>query len=78
MPRDALTLADVRAPTLTLVCQPCGRRGRYNVSRLIGKHGPDMSLPDLKMILANCEKPRAFSVYDRCKVKFEVPKGGEL
>jgi hypothetical protein len=37
-----------------------------------------MSLPDLKMILANCEKARAFSVYDRCKVKFERLRGGEL
>jgi hypothetical protein len=29
----------VRAPTLTIVCEPCGRRGRYNVERLIAKHG---------------------------------------
>ena len=39
MPRDAITLADVRSPTLTLVCEPCGRRGHYNVERLIAKHG---------------------------------------
>jgi hypothetical protein len=25
----------------------------------------------LKMILANCEKARAFSVYDRCKAVYE-------
>jgi hypothetical protein len=37
-----------------------------------------VSLPELKAILANCEKARSFSVYDRCKVKFERPKGGEL
>jgi hypothetical protein len=30
------------------------------------------------MILANCDKARAFSVYDRCKVKFELPKDGRL
>ena len=36
MPRDgSLVLSDVRAPTLTIVCEPCGRRGRYNVDRLI-------------------------------------------
>jgi hypothetical protein len=40
MPRDgSLVLSDVRAPTLTIVCEPCGRRGRYNVERLIAKHG---------------------------------------
>jgi hypothetical protein len=78
MPRDAITLADVHAPTLTIVCEPCGRRGRYNVQRLIAKHGADMRLPEPKTILANCAKARAFSVYDRCKAKYEVPKGGEL
>ena len=35
MPRDAITLADVREPTVELLCEPCGRRGRYNVERLI-------------------------------------------
>jgi hypothetical protein len=71
MPRDALTLADLRAPTLAIVCEPCGRRGRYNVWRLIAAHGGDIRLPELKTILANCEKARAFSIYDRCKVKYE-------
>ena len=78
MPRDFITLADVREPTLTLVCEPCGRRGRYNVQRLIAAHGADVKLPDLKAILANCEEARSFSVYNRCKAKFEVPRGGEL
>ena len=77
MPHDAITLADVREQTLTLVCEPCGWRSRY-VQRLIAKHGADMRLPELKTILANCEKARSFSVYDRCKVKFELPRGGEL
>jgi hypothetical protein len=27
MPKDAFTQSDVREPTLTIVCQPCGRRG---------------------------------------------------
>jgi hypothetical protein len=41
MPRDAITLADVREPTIEILCEPCGRRGRYNVERLIAKHGAD-------------------------------------
>jgi hypothetical protein len=44
MPRDAFTLVDVREPTIEMACEPCGRRGRYNVERLIAKHGPDMKL----------------------------------
>lgn len=41
MPRGFLTLLDVRTPTLMMVGEPCGRRGRYNVQRLIEKHGAD-------------------------------------
>jgi hypothetical protein len=44
MPRDAITLADVREPAIEMVCEPCGRRGCYNVERLIAKHGPGMKL----------------------------------
>lgn len=69
MPRDAITLADVREPTLTIVCEPCGRRGRCNVQRLIAKYGADMGLPELRTVLADCPKSRSFSVYDRCKVR---------
>jgi hypothetical protein len=65
MPRDFITLADIREPTLTLVCEPCGRRGRYNVRCLIARHGADMRLPDLKMILANCEKARSSEALPR-------------
>jgi hypothetical protein len=36
MPRDgSLILSNIRGPTLALVCEPCGRRGRYNVERLM-------------------------------------------
>jgi hypothetical protein len=52
------------------MCEPCARRGRYNVERLIAKHGPDMTLPELRLILANCPKAQAFSIYDRCKVRY--------
>ena len=71
MPRDAVTLADVREPTLTIVCERCGRYGRYNVKRLIAAHGAGARLPDLLATLANCERARSFSVYDQCKARFE-------
>ena len=42
MPRDgALALSDVLSPTLSIVCERCGRRGRYALERLIGQHGAD-------------------------------------
>jgi hypothetical protein len=50
MPRDG-ALTDVRAPTVSLVCEPCGRRGRYNVARLIEQYG-DAKLTDVLVTLA--------------------------
>jgi hypothetical protein len=71
MPRDgSLILSDGRGPTLSIVCEPCGRRGRYNVDKLMAESG-DAKLTDLLVTLANCEKARSFSVYHRCKAKFE-------
>jgi hypothetical protein len=71
MPRDkALTLSDVQSPWIVISCGPCNRRGRYAVERLKAKHG-DARLTDLLLELAQCERARSFSVYDRCKVVYE-------
>jgi hypothetical protein len=71
MSRDgSLVLSDLQAPTLTIVCEPCRRRGRYSVARLIERHGY-MRLPDLLATLANCAKARSVSIHDRCKAKYE-------
>jgi hypothetical protein len=68
MPRDAITLADVREPMLTIVC---GRCGRCSIKRLIASYGADARLPDLLATLANCKQRRSFGIHDRCKAKFE-------
>jgi hypothetical protein len=71
MPRDgALTLSDVRSPWLAIVCEPCGRRGRYNVAKLIEEHG-DAKLTDLLVTLTDCQRAHSTSVYDRCKAVYE-------
>jgi hypothetical protein len=71
MPRDgSLTLYDLRGPTLGIVCEPCGRRGRYNVDRLKAEHG-DAKLTDLLVTLADCPKARSVSIHDRCKAVYE-------
>jgi hypothetical protein len=71
LPRDgALTLIDVRSSTLSIVCEPCGRRGRYSVAKLIEEHG-DAKLTDLLRALANCPKAQSASVYDRCKAVYD-------
>ena len=58
MPRDgAVVLSDLRNPTLSIVCEPCGRRGTYNVARLMEQHG-DAKLTDLLQTLTDCPKAR--------------------
>ena len=65
MPRDgAFILSDLRSPTLSIACEPCGCRGIYNVARLMEQHG-DAKLTDLLQTLANCPKARPVSVHDR-------------
>src|SRR5580704_17177439 len=74
MPRDgAIILTDLQAPFLHLVCEPCGRRGRYAVGRLIAERG-DARLTDLLPGLANCSRVTnsAASIYDRRKAGFEA------
>jgi hypothetical protein len=73
MPRDgALILSDVRSPTLSIVCGPCARRGRYAVTKLIEEYG-DAKLTDLLVSLADCPKTRFASVHDRCKAVYARP-----
>ena len=68
----ARTLSDLDGPALVIACDPCGRRGRYNIARLIAAHG-DEALPVLLARLANCPRQGAASIYDRCKARFVSP-----
>jgi len=71
MPRDgALTLSDVLSPTLSIVCEPCKRRGRYSVAKLMVQHA-DATLPDLLVTLADSPKARSANIYDRCRAVYE-------
>jgi hypothetical protein len=71
MPRHgSLILSDLRVPTLTIVCAQCGRRGRYNVARLMERHG-DAKLTELLCTLVECPKAKSTNIYDRCKAVYE-------
>jgi hypothetical protein len=70
MAKDTFTLSDVLEQTLTVVCQPCGRRRRYNVQRLMAKHG-NAKILYLLAELTNCPKAQSTNIYDRCKARYE-------
>jgi hypothetical protein len=62
----------LRDGAIILVCEPCGRRGRYAVARLIAERG-DAKLTDLLPALASRSKrTNAASIYDRCRAGFEA------
>jgi hypothetical protein len=70
MPRyGSLVRSDLAVPYLTLIREPCGRGGRLNLTRLLDQQG-DAKLTDLMPTLANCDKARAFRLYDRCKARY--------
>jgi hypothetical protein len=65
----SLVLADLAAHYLTLDREPRGRRGGFNVARLLDQQG-DAKLTDHMPTLANRDNPRAFSLYDQCKARY--------
>ena len=46
MKYHAHTLSDLRVPTLSIECEPCGRFGRYTIAKLIEKYH-DARQPEL-------------------------------
>jgi hypothetical protein len=66
MPRDgSIVLSDVRERMLAIVCEPCGRRGRPVVARLIerpgvrrtGKHAASQIPLDQTVIVVTANGP---------------------
>jgi hypothetical protein len=51
---------------LSVICEPCGRRERYSMAKLMEQHG-DAKLTNLLQALAACPKARSASIHDRCK-----------
>jgi hypothetical protein len=71
----AITLTDVLEPVLTIVCEPCARRGFYSVRRLLNKHG-DARLPDILTYLSReCPKQGNPHSATQCKARFEFSNG---
>lgn len=72
MPASSFTLAQFPLPMVELACDKCGRRGRLRKARLIEAYGPDVALPDLRTLVAKCE--RAGSMSDGCGARLMLPR----
>ena len=71
MVRDnALTLSDLKTPTLRVVCALCGRRGLYPVGALRDQHG-DAKLTEPLYTIADCPNSRSTDAHTQCRAMFE-------
>jgi hypothetical protein len=49
-----------------VVCSRCDRKGQYRKETLIALHGPEVTLPDLRHLIAKC--PRDGKHGDACGI----------
>jgi hypothetical protein len=70
MPHGSYSLGEVAAEfnMLRLKCEKCGRRGQYQVDKLLAKYGPNIAMPDLRHELAQCPHRRETS--NPCQVEY--------
>lgn len=66
--RITLTLTDYPRATVHIEYAKCGREGLLSKARLIAEHVPDIALPELRHVLAQC--PRRGNMSDPCGVVF--------
>jgi hypothetical protein len=74
MPRDFITLSDMRIAVLAIECDLCLRREQFDVEALRREHGGDVKMPELlSRLVADCprQQQKSFSVYDRCRAVYD-------
>jgi hypothetical protein len=78
MPNGSLSISDFPLDMVELACDKCRRRGRLSKAKLVEEYGPDVALPDLRTLVARCD--RAGSVSDPCGAFYValVPKWRRL
>lgn len=64
----SIMLSDHPGETVRLVCDKCGRAGQYRKQKLIEQFGADIRLPDLREVIAKCE--RQGRMLDMCGVHY--------
>ena len=70
MPTGSLTFSEHPSATVQLVCDKCGRQGRYRKATLIDKYGGDVALPDLLRLIADDCPKKATHGSDLCGVHY--------
>ena len=64
----SIKLCDYPGDIVRLACEKCGRKGQYRKQKLIKQFGADVPLPDLRELIAKCE--RQGRMHDMCGVHY--------
>lgn len=64
----APTLAQWPHELVRVRCDKCQRAGQYRRDRLVALHGGDLTMPDLRRKIADCE--RSESMADPCGIYY--------
>jgi len=68
MSNGAWLLSEWPLPLVRVSCSKCGRIGQYHTGKLIERYGADMSMPELRHLIAQC--PRRYTLHDPCMIVF--------
>jgi hypothetical protein len=52
---DSMTLGQYPKSIVRLICSRCDRKGQYRKETLLALYGPDVTMPDLRHLIAKCE-----------------------
>ena len=65
---DSMTLREYPKPMVRLICSRCDRKGQYRKETLIAQYGPDVTMLDLRHLIAKCE--RHGKTGDTCGIRY--------
>jgi hypothetical protein len=65
---SSMTLGQYPKSIVRLVCSRCDRKGQYKKETLIAQYGPDVTMPDLRHLIAKCE--RHGKTGDACGIRY--------
>jgi hypothetical protein len=72
MPRDFITLSDMRQSVLGITCDLCQRREQFDVKALKAQHGGDVKMPELlSRLVADCPRQQTFRIHYRCRAVYD-------
>ena len=74
MTQGSLSPTTYPSETITVVCDECGREGKYIRDVLIERYGADTPMPDILNQITDCRRNRPLSM-DRCKAVFGELRG---